>query len=341
MSRHLCYGCGKIITNSDDGGAPVSQMERIFFIDRTIQERGGVNVREIAATFEVSERQAKRDIEYLRYRLGAPVEWSAPKRQYIYSAPWDGLKFASEKSLFALAFFRAILDRYSYIPVLSEELIDELKRKIGARYASIAEHVRYELPDLQPISDDISYRICRSLLEQHNLRITYRDAHDVESERTIVPLRLINYAGKWYCAAYDSLSGKLRVFAIARIKEAYEAEPSHFPLPGDDEIERFLSSSYGIFKGDPVGTATLQFRNGAARAIRDQIWHPDQVLTISDNNAGDEYTVDLSLPVHDWTELLGRALRCGADCEVLGPQEFRERWVEEIERMAEMAGKGD
>ena len=130
------------------------------------------------------------------------------------------------------------------------------------------------------------------------------------------------------------------MFAIARIKEAYEAEPSHFPLPGDDEIERFLSSSYGIFKGDPVGTATLQFRNGAARAIRDQIWHPDQVLTISDH-AGAEYIVDLSLPVHDWTELLGRALHCGADCEVLGPQEFRERWKEEIERMREMAGKGD
>lgn len=329
-----------MITNSYNGGAPVSQMERIFFIDRTIQERGGINVKDIAETFEVSERQAKRDIEYLRYRLEAPIAWSGSVRMYVYSKPWDGLKFASEKSLFALAFLRAILSRYSYIPVLSEELIDELKKKIGVRYASIADHVRYELPDLQPISDEIIYRLCRALLDIYNLRVTYKDAHDVETERTIVPLRLINYAGKWYCAAQDSLSGQLRLFAIARIKEAYEVEPSRMPLPSDEDIERFLSSSYGIFKGDPAGTAILRFRNGAARAIRDQIWHPSQVLTIKDT-ADAEFTVDLSLPVHDWTELLGRALRCGADCEVLEPQEFRKRWKEEIERMAKLARNGE
>jgi predicted DNA-binding transcriptional regulator YafY len=83
MSRRLRYGCRKIITNSDDGGAPVSQMEWIFFIGRAIQERGGVTVRAISSTFEVSERQVKRDIEYLRFRLGTPVELSALKHQYI------------------------------------------------------------------------------------------------------------------------------------------------------------------------------------------------------------------------------------------------------------------
>lgn len=316
----------------------MSQMERIFFIDRTIQEHGGITTQEIARTFEVSERQAKRDIEYLRYRLGAPLEWSSSSRTYIYSAPWEGLKFASEKSLFALAFLRAILGRYSYIPVLSEELLEELQKKIGTRYAAIADHVRYELPDLQPISDEIIYRLCRALLDKHNLTITYIDSQGVETERIIVPLRLINYAGKWYCAAYDSRSSELRLFAVARIQAAYEAEPSRFPIPSDEDIESFISSSYGIFKGSPIGTATLRFRNGAARAIRDQIWHPNQILTLVDSSPS-TLIIDLSLPVHSWTELLGRALRCGADCEVLEPQEFRKRWQEEIERMWEL-GRG-
>jgi len=47
----------------------------------------------------------------------------------------------------------------------------------------------------------------------------------------------------------------------------------------------------------------------------------------------------MSLPVHDWTELLGRALRCGANCEVIGPPEFRTRWSEEIGKMKALTDK--
>ena len=35
---------------------------------------------------------------------------------------------------------------------------------------------------------------------------------------------------------------------------------------------------------------------------------------------------------------LCRALRCGTNCEVMEPPEFRAKWVEEIGRMGELAG---
>jgi len=79
-------------------------------------------------------------------------------------------------------------------------------------------------------------------------------------------------------------------------------------LPSDEEIDSFLSSSYGSFKGEPIGRARLQFYGGAARAVREQLWHREQEL--SDATAADgSQALDMSLPVHDWTELLGRALR--------------------------------
>jgi predicted DNA-binding transcriptional regulator YafY len=318
----------------------MSQTERVFHIDRAIGEFGGVKVADIAKKFEVCTRQAKRDIEYMRDRLGAPIVWSAPRRRYEYSEVWNSLRSADEKSLFAFAFLKAILAEYAYVPILSDELIAILEERIAGRYSRIADRVRYELPDLERIENDVAFALCQALLDNSAIDIDYSDAKGERSARSIVPLRLVNYAGKWYCVALDSRSSELRTFAVSRIGKASSAEHAKgaAPVPpSDEEIDHFLSSSYGIFKGEPIGRATLRFYGGAARAVREQVWHRDQTLT--DVIAGDgRSSLDLSLPVHDWTELMGRALRCGSNCEVVAPEEFRARWREEIGRMGKLAG---
>jgi len=315
--------------------ASMSQTERIFYIDRQIRETGGVSVACVVDRFEVCERQVKRDIEYMRDRLGAPIVWTASRHRYEYSESWDGLRFADETSFFAFVFLRAILDRYAYVPVVSEEITELIKEKIAGRYAAISDKVRYELPDMETIDGGTAYTMCQALLESRTLNISYTDARGETGRRVIAPQRLINYAGKWYCVAFDSRSRALRIFAVSRIQDLRPAEASGLPIPPDDEIERYISSSYGIFKGEALGTATLRFYGGAARAVRAQQWHEDQKIS-GVPSAADPDTIDLSLPAHDWTELLGRALRCGANCEVMGPPEFRARWVEEIKKMREM-----
>jgi len=323
----------------------VSQTERIFHIDRSIREHGGVTVAEIAKKFEVCERQAKRDIEYMRDRLGAPIVWSVGRRQYKYNSSWDNLRFADEKSLLAFAFLKAIINEYHYVPVISNDILALLKEKIAGRYAGIAEKVSYELPDMESIDGDIAYALCQALLHSCELEITYTDSKGIESARVIAPLRLVNYSGKWYCVALDSKSSEMRTFAISRIRSAKTSQPCRKAIsPPNSEIERYLSSSYGIFKGEPIGRATLRFYGGAARAVREQVWHMDQTITpvpeFSPDGEGAPIApeaINLTLPVHDWTELLGRALRCGANCEVMAPEEFRAQWREEIGRMGKLA----
>jgi predicted DNA-binding transcriptional regulator YafY len=316
----------------------VSQTERIFFIDRTIRERHGITVAEITTRYEVCDRQAKRDIEYMKDRLSAPIAWSAARRRYEYARPWDALSFADERSFFAFAFLRSILTDYQYIPVISDDILETLKDRIVGAYARIADRVEYELSDFEPIRGETAYVICRAMLADSRVRIKYVDSKGEESERSISPARLVNYSGKWYCVARDSKSSELRTFALSRIKAAVRTDESATDLPARSEIETFLLSSYGIFKGKPLGTAVLRFTGGAARAVRDQVWHRDQTIRNLPETDG-EPSIELSLPAHDWTELLGRALRCGSQCEVMGPEDFRERWREEIGRMAEMAGR--
>jgi DeoR/GlpR family transcriptional regulator of sugar metabolism len=58
----------------------MSQFERISYIDRAIHERGAVTTREVATHFENSERQIKRDIEYMRDRIGMSLVYDYTKR---------------------------------------------------------------------------------------------------------------------------------------------------------------------------------------------------------------------------------------------------------------------
>ena len=315
----------------------MSQTERIFFIDRTIREHGGIAVSAVVSRFEICSRQAKRDIEYMRDRLDAPIVWSAGRHRYQYSSSWDSLRSADEKSFLAFAFLKAMLSEYHYIPVISNDILTLLQEKIAGRYAGIAEKVSYELPDMESIDGDIAYALCQALLQPRELEITYTDSKGAESERVIIPLRLVNYAGKWYCVALDSKSGEMRTFAVSRIRCANTAQHSQkITLPQASEVERYLSSSYGIFKGEPIGRATLRFYGGAARAVREQVWHKDQTAIPVSLSDGSE-ALDLTLPVHDWTELLGRALRCGSNCEIMTPEGFRAQWREEIGRMGKLA----
>ncbi len=58
----------------------MSSLHRIQWIDEQIRRERYPNCSDIAERFEITRRQASRDIEYLRYSLDAPVEYDATHR---------------------------------------------------------------------------------------------------------------------------------------------------------------------------------------------------------------------------------------------------------------------
>ncbi len=58
---------------------------RLLWIDAQIRAGRHPNASSVAARFEISRRQAARDLEYLRYSLGAPLEYVAAQRGYRYA----------------------------------------------------------------------------------------------------------------------------------------------------------------------------------------------------------------------------------------------------------------
>lgn len=58
----------------------MSQTERLFYITSRLKDHGSITVKEISQEFEVTERSAKRDIEYLRDRCGCNIIYSQQKK---------------------------------------------------------------------------------------------------------------------------------------------------------------------------------------------------------------------------------------------------------------------
>ena len=63
----------------------MSQIERIVFINRAIEEDGGVRTARIMSEFSLSRRQVLRDIDFMRDQLKAPIAYDPEKRWYGYT----------------------------------------------------------------------------------------------------------------------------------------------------------------------------------------------------------------------------------------------------------------
>lgn len=320
----------------------MSKMERIFAIDRAIRTHGEMQVRKIIEEFEVSNRQVKRDIEFMRLNMGAPLVYVKETNSYVYGSAWDALVFADESSFLAYVFLKAILTKYCYVPVLSKEKILQMKERIVGQYMPTDAEWRYGRPVIETLDAGSTFALCEGLLKESPLRISCRDVEEDGGRAVVIPLRLVNYSGKWYCVALECGSRGLKMYSVGRMadasllmgkeKEGYtEAE-----LPTEAAIDEFLNSSYGISLRAPVGKAVVRFHGQAARSIRHQEWHPDQRMETIHSEGAE--IVQLTAPTHDWSEIVSRVLQYGADAEVVDPPELREQWRETIRNLAQRAG---
>jgi predicted DNA-binding transcriptional regulator YafY len=66
---------------------PVAKPDRLYALTSLIERRGCVPMKDILEHLEVSRATAKRDIEFLRDRMGVPLEWDAFGQGYRIRCP--------------------------------------------------------------------------------------------------------------------------------------------------------------------------------------------------------------------------------------------------------------
>jgi predicted DNA-binding transcriptional regulator YafY len=320
----------------------MDRTERFHLIDQMLCNRRVVSRQQFLDALEVSPATFKRDLEYLRDRLAAPIVWDRERRGYRYQQAEGGEQFQLPGLWFNTSEIQALLSMDALLANLQPGVLSSHIEPLRSRIRMLLDEGDHSVDEIArririvPLAAK-AYRsenfqaLCQALLSRRRIEMTYYSRPtDSSSERTVSPQRLIYYRDNWYLDAWCHLRDGLRSFSIDAIQKlAISAEGA---LEVDEaELNRELESGYGIFSGADTREAVLRFSPQLARWVSRETWHPEQR---GDYDAEGYYL--LRVPYSQDTELVMDILKHGAEVEVLEPPELRQRVKSRIEEMQKL-----
>lgn len=314
----------------------MDRTERLYRIDRMLNDRKVVSVTEFLGELEVSMATFKRDLEYLRDRLNAPIIWDPSYRGYRFDKQGVGDAYELPGLWFNASEIHALLMMRELLGSLSpglltphvEPLLSRLRMLLDREDMpadSVEKRIRiqklnaraYEPEHFSPIATAVLKRL-RIVIDHHNR------SRNETIRREVSPQRLNYYRENWYLDAWCHLRNELRSFGLDAIKGVWlGTEPAH-EIP-EDEVAAVLDAGYGIFSGKKIEWAELEFSPTAAQWVSKETWHPEQQAHFAEDGS-----YRLRLPFSNSTELVMDILRHLPDIKVLAPASLRQRVKERL-----------
>jgi len=313
----------------------MSQLERIYKLDRFFRRKQAPSKREILSALEISPAQFKRDLDFMRDRLDAPIQFDATSGGYRYGSTdfnLPGIWF-TEGEVYAMLLMHALIDQLQ--PGLAREQLAPFEAKLRALLGkprrgadSILDRMTVTTAPQRSTDARHFQCICEATLRRQRLRMRYFSrSRDAESDRIVSPQRVIYYRGNWYLDAWCHEKEAGRRFAFDAVREvAVLDEPA---------VERELTAAqavrgYVIFSGAADQVATLVFDAEAARWVAEEEWHPQQRVTRLSGGG-----IQLEVPYSHPQEIMMDILRHGPHVEVLQPASLRNAVADQHRQAAE------
>jgi predicted DNA-binding transcriptional regulator YafY len=311
--------------------------ERYHWFHGQVKEARYPNAKRLSEKFEISQKQAQRDIEFIRDRMEAPLAFDPLKKGYRYEDLGYELPpiWFKEDELMALCL---ALRLASALPdqILKNSLQTLLEKFLAFRFldpppslAEIREKISVKNVGYYRVKEDVFHKVMDSLFRSEPTRISYYSPHKRElTERAIQPLHLLCYMGSWHLIAFCTLKKELRDFALSRIRTINPSNaPIHLP-PHLPPVREYVRKNFGLMSGGESIEVCLKFSPGVAEWISEQVWYIGQEI-----QANEDGSICLKFPVADFREVRGEILKYGANVEVLSPQRLRDEIKNEIEKM--------
>jgi predicted DNA-binding transcriptional regulator YafY len=314
------------------------QHARLLYIDREIGRGGYPNYSQLAQGYEVSVKTIQRDIDYMRYQLDAPLEYSARHRGYFYTEPNYKLPAISvkESDLFAIYLAEKLLAQYEGTP-----LYDSLRsvfRKIEESLPEKAtvdlgkDHARFTVfpPSNTMILPGIWEKVAEAIRLSRRLRVVYRTPGSLPAPRELDPYHGVRYEGDWYVVGHCHLRNAIRTFSLARM-EKVEMLGDDFRIPATFDFTRLTGSHFGVHWSDSEYQVSIRFRREVAGYIRERRWHPTQRTDEQSDGS-----LVLTLTVNHLLELKRWVLSWGEMARVQAPPELARDIAASAAGMAEI-----
>lgn len=314
------------------------EWRHVALIDREIRSGRYPSAPQMADKFELSTRTVKRRIEFMRYDLGAPIEYDASKKGYYYREDdWllPPIK-VSEGELFAVVLAERALRGLKNNPLadrlktIFEKIAMQLPEEVEVDPAELARGIGFadgpqHAPDARMV-DALGKAVQNGRTVEMDY---YKLSADETVHRTVDPLMLRCVDGEWYLVGHAHETGYVSLFHMGRIGE-YDVTDDGFDRDGIDfDAETYFQDTFEAGHGTERVEASIRFTGWAARYVAEREWHPEQ--NMKKEPGGD---VVLSLPVGWLEEVKSWVLSYGQHAEVLAPPILRRRVAEELNSAA-------
>jgi predicted DNA-binding transcriptional regulator YafY len=315
-------------------------LERMLRIHQALKGNQYPNAASLARDLEVSSKSIHRDVEFMRDRLGLPIEYDATRFGYWYTEEVESfptMQF-TEGELFALVVAEKALQQYrgtsfekpllSALRKMEQSLPDTISLSLNDIDQTISFRTRAE-----PILDLATFdALAKATAARQQLRLSYRKPGQREAEQRVVdPYHLANINGEWFLFAFDHLRKDIRTFVPARIK-AIERTGKTFERRQVFSLEKRLRGSFGVQSGQGEFEVVIRFNPRAADYIREKKWHSSQRLRERKDGG-----VELSMSLSSLLEVERWVLSWGGDAVVLRPAELAQSVRQAARRILQAA----
>lgn len=309
---------------------------RLYRIDH-LTERKVVPLQVFLEELEVSLATFKRDLEYLRDRLNAPIIWDRDAGGYRFEKSGVGDKYELPGLWFNASEIHALLTMQQLLTSLGPGLLTPHIEPLLARLRMLLDsenipvdafekRIRIQRLNARTYEPEHFLPVATAVLQRKRLVIDhYSKSRNETLRREVSPQRLNYYRENWYLDAWCHLRKGLRSFALDAFRSVSLLHDKAKTV-SDKELSASLDSGYGIFSGKSLDWAELAFSSERARWVSKEQWHPQQESWTTDDG-----TYYLRVPYSDPRELCMEILRHTPEVRIVSPASLRQRVIEQLQ----------
>jgi predicted DNA-binding transcriptional regulator YafY len=314
-----------------------TQAERLLDLDRRLRNNEHPNCTSFAVDWEISTKTAQRDIDFLRDRMGAPLEYDALNRGYFYTEPTFMLPAVqmNEGELAALLMGSKMLEAFQGTPMADklsavfEKLSALLPDNITVRPEELFTRFSFTAPPAMKTSSNVWKKVVQGLETGRMLEIQYRNWRG-ESTSRVAPVHLANLQGDWYLFVQYEGFDNFRQIALSRIQDVkLLKQPAD--VQGTFDPKKELANTFSKFAGENEAfRVTVQFSKEVADEVLSRQWHPKQeTKLLKDGRAEISFEAKGDLEIKRWVLAFGR------HAKVKTPKWLRDQILDEARAMLE------
>lgn len=310
---------------------------RLLVIDSDISNDSYPNSKTLSLKYEVSIATIKRDIEYMKDMLNAPILYDKIKRGYYYKNRTFRLPvmFTNEQELFSGAIALKLLGQYRGTPIYKhvEGIFNNFHKVLSNSKIKDKSWIEKRIVFLEETVPEFSSKIwdalMTSMIENRYILFSYKGPwmDNIRSGYHIAPYQVICKGGVWYFAGYSNRKDAVSLYALHRVLSVSLTD-DHFEM--DDNYKYFISTDkvFGVYGFDEVLKCKIQFFNETVAYISERQWADDQTIESQEDGS-----IIMAFSTGQLYEIVRFILSQGSNALPLEPSELVDEWENQVKAM--------